>query len=271
MNSQVFPSPSPGYADPVPDVPQVTVRVAPPLRFLLPSRDRSAGQRRLRFSPDATIGHLVQAAGVPLTEAGDLKLDGLPVDVAARPGPGGLVDVDPAARPETVPPGGFLLDVGLGALARRLRLLGLDAAWSADADDPELVTRAAAEDRVLLTQDRGLLMRRALGRAGRARGALIRGSRPDDQLADVMERFSPGVRPFTRCTACGDVLVQVPKADVAERLPQGTRRSYDDFARCRTCRRVYWQGAHAPRIRALVAGATLGGTTEETDRGAPRR
>src|SRR3954454_1106056 len=105
--------------------------------------------------------------------------------------PGGFVavlDVRDVTRPQPLAPGGFLLDVGLGTLARRLRLLGLDAAWSNDADDADLVEQANAQDRVLLTQDRGLLKRRAL-RAG----ALVRGSGPAAQLADVLGRFWPHV------------------------------------------------------------------------------
>jgi uncharacterized protein len=250
----------------------VLVRVARELGFLLPGRDRASGVRRLGFDPDATVGHVVQAAGVPLTEAGELLVDGRPVPATARAGPGSTVEVAAAPRPQPMPPGGFLLDVGLGALARRLRLLGLDAAWSADADDPDLARRAVAEQRVLLTQDRGLLKRRSLGRSG---GALVRGARPDDQLADVLDRFAPVLAPLTRCTACGAPLEPVAKAEIAELLPEGTRRSYDEFSRCPSCGRVYWRGAHAGRIDALVraarSGSRLGGTTEETDRGALRR
>jgi uncharacterized protein with PIN domain len=229
----------------------VVVRVADPLRFLLPLRDRGEGFRRLRFDPDATVGHLVQAAGVPLTEAGPLLLDGGPVAASARARPGAVVDVAEAPRPQRVPAGGFLLDVGLGALARRLRLLGLDAAWSRTGDDPELVDRARAEHRVLLTQDRGLLMRRAL-----PAGALVRGGRPDEQLTDVLDRFAPVLAPLTRCTACGGPLRPVPKEAVAHLLEPGTRRSYDDFSRCATCGRVFWRGAHARRIDRLIASAT---------------
>ena len=155
----------------------VTVRVPAELAFLLRPRDRPARERRLGFDADATVGHVVRAAGVPLTEVGALWLDGVPTRAAARPRAGALVEVAAVPRPQPVPSGGFLLDVGLGALARRLRLLGLDAAWSNDAEDADLAARAAAEERVLLTQDRGLLMRRGV------RGALVRGSRPDDQLA----------------------------------------------------------------------------------------
>jgi uncharacterized protein len=230
----------------------VDVVVPAPLRFLLPGRDRHRGVRRMRFDPDATVGHVVQAAGVPLTEVGRVRVDGGPVPLPARTRPGAVLEVDPVARPQPVPAGGFLLDVGLGTLARRLRLLGLDAAWSNDAEDADLATRAVAEERVLLTQDRGLLMRRGVP------GALVRGSRPDDQLADVLDRFAPSLAPLTRCTACGARLEPVAKADVADRLPPGTRRTFDDFSHCPACGRLYWRGAHARRIDALIRVAQRG-------------
>jgi uncharacterized protein len=228
----------------------VHVVVPAPLRFLLPPRDRSAGMRRLRYDPEATVGHLVQAAGVPLTEVGELRLDGAATTAAARTAPGSRIEVTEAGRPQAVPAGGLLLDVGLGTLTRRLRLLGLDAAWSNDADDPDLVARATAEDRVLLTQDRRLLMRRAL-----PRGALVRGSRPDDQLTDLLDRFAPTLAPLSRCTACGGALAPTPADEVAHLLKPGTRRSYADFSRCRTCGRIYWHGAHHRRIEAMIAAA----------------
>jgi uncharacterized protein len=228
------------------------VRVAPELAFLLRPRDRAARERRLGYDPDATVAHLVQAAGVPLTEVGGVRVGGGPVPLSARTRPGAVLEVDPVPRPQPVSPGGFLLDVGLGTLARRLRLLGLDAAWSNDARDADLAARAAAEERVLLTQDRGLLMRRGVP------GALVRGSRPDDQLADVLDRFAPALAPLTRCTACGALLEPVAKAEVAERLPPGTRRTFDDFSRCPACGRVYWRGAHARRIDALIRVAQRG-------------
>jgi uncharacterized protein with PIN domain len=231
-------------------VPDVVVRVDHSLAFLLPLRDRAARERRLRFDPDATVGHVVRAAGVPLTEVGALTLDGGPTSAAVRTTPGGVVGVSPVTRPQSAPTGGFLLDVGLGSLARRLRLLGLDAAYDSAAADAALVEQATAENRVLLTQDRGLLMRRAL-----PAGALVRGAGAEEQLADVLDRFAPALAPLTRCTACGGELVAVPKAEIVDRLPPGTRRSYDEFSRCTACERVYWRGAHARRLDEIVAGA----------------
>ena len=233
----------------------VAVRVAPGLTFLLRPRDRAARERRLGHDPDATVAHLVQAAGVPLTEVGEVRVDGGPVPLSARTRPGAVLEVDPVPRPQPAPDGGFLLDVGLGALARRLRLLGLDAAWANDAEDADVAARATAEDRVLLTQDRGLLMRRAL-----RHGALVRGSGVVAQLADVLDRFVTSPAPLTRCTACNGGLVAVPKEEVADQLEPGTRRTVEEFSRCTRCGRVYWRGAHAARIDALLDAVSRGRT-----------
>ena len=144
----------------------------------------------------------------------------------------------------------FLLDVHLGALARRLRLVGLDTAYRNDLGDEELVERANAERRVLLTRDRGLLRRRAL-----RQGAYVHGDRPDDQLCDVLGRFAPPLAPWTRCTACNGLLAPVDRAEVEDLLRPGTRRTYDTFARCTVCGRPYWKGAHHRRLEAVVASA----------------
>jgi len=146
--------------------------------------------------------------------------------------------------------GQFVLDVHLGALARRLRVLGVDTAYRNDAADDALLEQANREHRVLLTQDRGLLRRRVLWA-----GAYVRGTRRADQLADVLDRFAPPLAPLTRCTGCNGELEQVPKQDVADELQPGTRRCYDEYARCRACGRVYWHGAHGRRLDAIVDAA----------------
>jgi len=225
----------------------VRLLVASELRFFLPARRRAAAVE-LPDDPTASLGHLVEAAGVPLPEVGRLALAGRPVPPAFRPPPGAEIGVAAVSRPQLLDgPARLLLDVHLGALARRLRVLGVDAAYRNDAADGELVEQAGAEDRLLLTQDRGLLMRRALRRA-----AYVRGSRPDDQLADVLDRFRLPLVPYSRCTACAGRLQPVRKQDVLDRLEPGTRRTQEEFARCERCGRVYWHGAHAARLDALV-------------------
>lgn len=227
----------------------IALRVAPALWLFLP-----AARRRTEFpvpyDGTSSLGHLVEAAGIPLTEVGTLRVGGDARTAAHRPSDNDVVQVGAVRRPQHVDGwnGAFLLDVHLGALARRMRILGLDTAYPAEAGDPALVARAGGERRLLLTQDRGLLKRRALWA-----GAHVRGSRPDDQLADVLDRFSPTTAPWTRCTACNGEVAQVDRADVAAQLQAGTLRTQDRFARCRSCGRVYWRGAHARRLDRIVA------------------
>jgi uncharacterized protein len=232
---------------------ELVVRPAPALWLFLAPRRRRA-RFPVAYDGSASLGHVVQSLGVPLTEVGPLSVDGVPTDVSRPLQHGAVVQLEPPPRPQPLPHGArFLLDVHLGTLARRLRLLGLDAAWSSDADDPDLVHRAAAERRVLLTQDRGLLHRGAL-----TEGALVRGERADEQLDDVLDRFDPPLAPWTRCLRCGAPLEEAGAEDVADQLLPRTRRAYRAFSRCTGCGQAYWRGAHADRLDAVVARALAG-------------
>ncbi len=228
------------------------VRVAAPLRFLLPAQHRH-GEVMVPVDAASSLSHLVESLGVPRTEVGELRVNGRTVLPAARPGDGDLVEVLPVPRPQRIDDPRFVLDVHLGTLARRMRLLGLDVAYRNDAEDAELVAQAAREGRVVLTQDRGLLRRRAL-----TAGAYVRGSDPDEQLLDVLDRFDPPLAPWTRCLACNGMLEPVAKQQVRHMLEDGTLRSYHRFFRCRACGRPYWRGAHAGRLNAIVANALRG-------------
>lgn len=237
----------------------VRLRFARGLLLFLAARHRRPGGTSVSHDGTSTLGHVIQSLGVPLTEVGELTVRGpheaagRSVAASYRPRDAETADVATAARPQPVPAPGpprFLLDVHLGALARRLRLVGLDAEYGNDADDDELLARANAERRILLTQDRGLLLRRALWL-----GAYVRGARPDGQLLDVLDRFAPPLEPWTRCMACNGTLAPVAKSEIAALLRPGTRRTYDTFMRCRSCGRLFWRGAHSGRLESLVAAA----------------
>jgi uncharacterized protein with PIN domain len=228
---------------------EADVRFAAELRFFLAPRRRD-GQLRVACDGVSSLGHVVESLGVPLPEVGSLVVNGAPVMAAYRLGAGDVAEVGAVGRPQRVPSARFILDVHLGTLARRLRLIGVDAAYANDLDDDVLIKRANAGRRVLLTQDRGLLRRRSLWLCG-----YVRGARPDDQLHDVLDRFRPPLAPWTRCTVCNGQLAAVRKADVEPLLPPGTRRTYQAFSRCTACGRVYWHGAHGRRLDDIVDSA----------------
>ncbi|WP_086559529.1 Mut7-C RNAse domain-containing protein [Streptomyces africanus] len=232
--------------------PEIRVEFAPELHVFLPQARRS-GTLRATTDGLSSLGHVVESLGVPLTEVGALVVDGREVRVSHVPAAGESVTVLTVARPQRVPgaPLRFLLDVHLGTLARRLRLLGVDTAYeSTDIGDPALAARSAAQQRVMLSRDRGLLRRRELWA-----GAFVYSTRPEEQLRDVLDRFQPELRPWTRCTACNGVLRKATKDEVADQLKHGTHATYDVFAQCTECGRAYWKGAHHEQLEAIVERA----------------
>ncbi|RZE09104.1 Mut7-C RNAse domain-containing protein [Streptomyces albidoflavus] len=232
--------------------PEILLTFAPGLGLFV-SHERRAGPSTVITDGASTLGHVVESLGVPLTEVGSLTVDGREVARGHIPSAGEHVTVGAVARPQQIEgaPLRFLLDVHLGTLARRMRLLGIDTAYeSHDLGDPALAARSAAEQRVLLSRDRGLLRRRELWAGG-----YVYSDKPDEQLRDVLGRFAPVLTPWTRCTACNGRLRDADKDEVARDLEGGTKATYDVFARCDACGRVYWRGAHHDRLETIVRQA----------------
>ena len=147
------------------------------------------------------------------------------------------------------PRGRFILDQHLARLAAYLRLMGQDVVHRAEWRDEDLVAAAVSDDRVLLTRDTRMLMRRAV-----VHGGFVHAVIPSAQVVEVLHRF--GARetfaPFSRCMACNGRLQAVTAEAVADRLQPDTRQYYDRFWQCEGCRRVYWEGSHARRLQARV-------------------
>jgi uncharacterized protein with PIN domain len=231
---------------------EITITFDPGLHVFVAAANR---RPRAAVETDATssLGHVVEALGVPLVEVGGLTVDGRPAPAGHVPVSGEHVEVRKLAFPQRVEgPLRFLLDIHLGTLARRLRVLGIDAAYeSPDIGDAALAARSAREHRVMLSRDRGLLHRREL-----FAGAYIYSHKPAVQLDEVLERFQPELAPWTRCTACNGVLRPVAKEEMRDRLESGTAKSYDAFAECQSCGHAYWRGAHSASLDEIVQQAT---------------
>jgi uncharacterized protein with PIN domain len=203
----------------------------------------------------------IEALGVPHTEVDLILADGESVGFSWPLRDGARVSVYPVfeafdigplarVRPAPLREVRFVLDGHLGRLARHLRMLGLDARWRADARDEELAAIAAAEGRVLLSRDQGLLKRRLV-----THGYWVRATDPRRQLAEVVRRLdlARSVAPFRRCLRCNEPLEPVAPEAVAGRVPPGVRARHEAFRRCPSCDRVYWAGSHHRRMQRLVA------------------
>jgi uncharacterized protein with PIN domain len=213
-----------------------------------------------RFSGSPSVKDAIESLGVPHAEVDLILADGESVGFSFGLRDGVRVAVYPVfesidvgpltrVRPAPLRDLRFVLDGHLGRLARHLRMAGFDVLWRREAADEELASISAAERRVLLTRDRGLLKRSAV-----THGYFVREVEPARQLAEVVRRFdlARAVAPFRRCLRCNDLLEPVAKEAVAERLPPRVRERHDDFRRCPACGRIYWAGTHHRRMTRLL-------------------
>ena len=143
----------------------------------------------------------------------------------------------------------FVADVHLGALTKKLRLLGFNTEFSNDASTEALLESVTGEKRVLLSRNRKLLMRRVVNR-----GLFIRSNDPEEQCAEVVRRFdlTRSIKPFTRCMACNSHLAPAPKEKVLPRLEPLTKKYFFEFSGCTGCGKVYWKGSHYEKLEAFL-------------------
>lgn len=141
----------------------------------------------------------------------------------------------------------MIADAMLGGLARWLRVVGLDTAYDPELDDPDLVDRAVAEDRVILTRDRRLVERRRAWNH-----LLVRSEVVDEQVAQVLDELAIEPRPerlFTRCLRCNTPLEPLARHEAVREVPPYVARTQARFRRCPACGRIYWRATHADRMR----------------------
>ncbi len=227
--------------------------------FLSPARRGVAFPHEFHVGP--SVKDVIESLGVPHTEIDLILADGESVDFAWILRDGARVSVYPVfesidiapvlrVRPAPLREVRFVLDVHLGRLARYLRMLGFDARWRNDAPDEELARCSAAEHRILLTRDSGLLKRRIV-----SHGYRVREADPRRQLAEVVRRLdlTRAIAPFRRCLCCNALLEAVRKEDVADALPPRVRERHGAFRRCPSCGRVYWAGSHHRKMERLIS------------------
>lgn len=143
----------------------------------------------------------------------------------------------------------FIADAMLGRLARWLRTLGFDTAYDDRIADAELVRRAVAEERYILTRDR------RIPEEWRVAHCLnLRSEKPLEQLAEVVSALDlrAPARLFTRCRVCNAVLVAVDGSEVTGQVPPRVLEREPAFVRCPDCGRIYWEGSHTARMRSVV-------------------
>ena len=202
---------------------------------------------------------MIEALGVPHTEVDIILVNDSPVDFGYLVQDGDSVSVYPASPSQYIPSAvllrpqlqefRFLLDTHLGRLAAHLRMLGFDVLYRTSGDDEELAHTSAAEHRILLTRDQGLLKRGEV-----IWGYFVRATEPRAQLLEVLKRFNLFhlAAPFQRCLRCNALLQPIARESIQDRLPPRTAQSYDNFRICPSCNRLYWAGSHQEHMQRFI-------------------
>jgi len=149
----------------------------------------------------------------------------------------------------------FFCDAMLGGLARWLRAAGYDAAFEYGIDDAELIARARAGRRMILSSD-GPMFQRSLITSGEMPALYVPQQLSKlQQLRFVLRELSLPLRP-PRCMACGGELAEVPKHTVISEAPPLAYRRCEKFWRCGRCGKLLWHGTHWQRITERLAQIT---------------
>ena len=229
------------------------------LNYFLPPSKRQVSFTHF-FKDRASIKDMIEALGVPHPEVDLITVNGKSVDFSYIVEDSDRINVYPIScasevaatrlvRPTNLTINRFVLDIHLGKLANFLRMLGFDTLYRNDYDDEELAKISASEQRILLTRDKGLLMRSLV-----TYGYYVRQTDPERQVVEVLRRFDlfREVTPLQRCIRCNGLLESVAKESIIDQLPQNTRLSINEFHRCFSCGQIYWKGSHSERMQQFI-------------------
>ncbi|MDI6855717.1 MAG: Mut7-C RNAse domain-containing protein [Candidatus Thermoplasmatota archaeon] len=138
----------------------------------------------------------------------------------------------------------FVADHMLGRLAGWLRLLGFDVLYPKNLRDDELIKIANEQNRILLTRDRKITGKNVF---------LVRSVFIDRQLEQTVKELKLKIEDeFSRCSICNTEIVEVPKEQVKDIVPERVYKEQALLWKCPNCNRVYWQGSHWKKISKKI-------------------
>jgi len=245
-------------------MPNVIIRYYEELNDFLPE-DMRKRDIEVPFKDRRSVKDVIESMGVPHVEVDIILVNGASVDfsyivndndrISVFPVFGSL-DISGVTRLTLSPLNDtrFVLDVHLRKLARTMRLLGFDVDYEDDRDDDLLSVIAATENRILLTCDRQLLMRKIV-----QRGIIVRSRDPEQQIIEVIRRLQlrDMVNPLTRCVECNGLIrrtnINSPEFTLLKNdIPEGVISWCTEYFICNTCGRIYWHGSHYDKLKARV-------------------
>lgn len=234
------------------------------IKQLLKPRDRARQTICYLLNRRTSIKDIIESLGVPHTEVGSISTGDVQLDFEYIALSGEVYDVfansvtslptkATTLRPTPLSTYRFLVDINVGKIARLLRMAGLDTAAVLELDPlpnkREIAQAGSTSNRILLSRDKEILKLRDV-----TFGRLIRSQDPYQQLKEVIDAYQlhPKLVPFSRCMKCNHMLEAVAKEIIINELEPLTRKYYNKFKRCVSCKCIYWRGTHYQRMRDII-------------------
>lgn len=138
----------------------------------------------------------------------------------------------------------------MGRLPKWLRAMGYDSLYIPNVEDGELLRIAMEQDRIVVTKDRYILERR-LVKSGQVRAILITSDDFREQMQQLIKTLGLDMENgFSLCIECNEMLREVSKTQVKDRVPPFVYRTQDQFYECPRCGKLYWRGTHWRNMQA---------------------
>ena len=217
--------------------------------------------REITYKDRQTIKDILEGIGIPHTEVYLMKKEDKIIDFSYLVKNNDLIKVYPVFRTldlerdhETIrkkypfePK--FIADAHLGKLVSYLRILGFDTLYFNDYGDKFLAQKSSEENRILLTRDHVLLIRKNV-----KYGYFVRADLPKKQLKEVIARYNllEYINKASRCPKCNHLLKRIEKEKIIDRLEPKTKKYFNKFYICPNCDQIYWKGSHFNRIDNLI-------------------
>ena len=138
----------------------------------------------------------------------------------------------------------FIADVMLGKLAKYLRMCSCDIQYDHNIEDKALIETAMHENRILLTRDRLMLLRKEI-KDGLIQYAYIKNETLKMQLKQIRDDFDIPLKiHFARCIKCNTILTEALRDKIKKNVPEYIFQTQKKFYYCSECHKFYWSGTH---------------------------
>lgn len=150
----------------------------------------------------------------------------------------------------------FFADSMHGSLARKLRIFGMDTAYSTSITDEHILNYCSTQRRILLTSDKELFRRSLKKRIGSVH---LQGLTDRANMVKIFAEcnienilYDPA---SARCPICNLELEKKEKkelGDLYNRIPPKSYLLNSHFYQCTGCKKVYWEGSHKAALDSLA-------------------